>query len=152
MYIPTTTLTQGSGYSELAYVEITSIVTSTQTTEAAADVVVTAGAFTADGTSAILIEFWATAWEAPSDGTVNIALYENGASIGRWAAASFLVSGAETILSYSPVYAARRIIPASGSRTYSVRLFGSAGTKTVYAGAGGSGNDPPAFIRITKVT
>jgi hypothetical protein len=40
--------------------------------------------------------------------------------------------------------------PAAGAHTYAVKAFVSTGTLTVGAGAGGSGNLVPGWLRVTK--
>jgi len=40
--------------------------------------------------------------------------------------------------------------PASGAHTYAVKAFVSTGTLTINAGAGGSGNLVPGWLRVAK--
>lgn len=141
----------GSGYTEVTYNAITSGVNITATTEATANTIVTASSFTADGTSAYLIEFFAPAVR-PDTGAIgrilDLYLYEGSGSVGQLA--QFRTPAAQS--DNKPAFVACRLVPASGSRTYSVRGDVSAGTGVISAGAGGSGNLMPAYIRITKVT
>lgn len=138
------------GY-EMAYAEFSSPVSVTQTVEASADTVVTAGAFTADGSSAYLIEFvpaYVNADNAGAGRSIKFWLFEDGSSIG-----SLGLHMAETATNnFSDFQGSRRMVPASGSRTYSIRATVSAGTGSVGAGAGGAGNYMPGYIRITKAT
>jgi hypothetical protein len=135
---------------EQAYVEFTAGVGCSATTEGTANTIVTAGAFTADGTSAYLIEFFCPSITTPAAGgaTVDLVLYEDGSSIGK--IGRVLNAGASEI--FGPVSASRRRVSASGSRTYSIRGFVSSGTGTANAGAGGNGNVMPGYIRVTKAT
>lgn len=45
-----------------------------------------------------------------------------------------------------------RLTPSNASHTYSIRGTRVSSNATVVAGAGGSGNAMPGFIRITRVT
>lgn len=149
-------LQQLGGLGEIDYTQFTSPVSVTGGSEGAATTIVTASAITADGSSAYLIEFFAPNIDGYSqqDPAVGFALYENGSSIGIFGYnAANVSSGGENSETRWPVHLSRRLVPSSGSRTYSVRAWHS-GTNnpTVTAGAGGSGNYVPGFIRITKVT
>ncbi len=81
---------------------------------------------------------------------MTVHLYEDGSAIGNIAevriqVASFGISGFIYGVSDD-------MVPASGSRTYSIRATRSAAnTMSVYAGAGGAGNRRPGFIRVTRV-
>lgn len=146
------------GY-EYDYTQITSNASLTATTEGTANTIVTASAVTFDGSTIVLIEWWAPHIVIPADAggrSVNFWLYEDGSSIGRLgsAAAPGVVSGSGGTIfggGSMPVGHKRRMTPASGSRTYSIRGSVSGGTATVAAGAGGAATILPAFIRITKV-
>lgn len=130
---------------ELTYNEFTSPVSITATTEGTANTVVTATAHTYDGATVALIEFFAPAVLIGTN-RIDFALYLDGASIG-------LLS--DSVNTSNPPWSharlARRVTPASGSRTYSVRAFVNGGTGSVRAGAGGSGAVVPGFIRVTQV-
>jgi hypothetical protein len=137
------------GY-ELDYVEFTSVVSITATTEATANTVVTGSSVYYDGSTDVIIQFYAYA-ARPDNGaasrSLSIWLYEDGSSIGNMA---FLRTPATGFMNVA-VKLERRHTPASGSHTYSVRASVSAGTGEVAAGAGGSGAPMPGFIRITRV-
>lgn len=144
-----------SGYSfldvgpEVAYAELTGSVSITATTEATAQVVVTAPAFIADGSSQYLVEFFVPHIQPAGavNATHSVAFFVDGVTDGRVgimqtpAAAGFAV----------PMRLARRLTPAAGSRTISVRAWVSTGTGQLWAGLGGAGNYTPGFIRVTKV-
>jgi hypothetical protein len=134
---------------EVTHNEVTSSTSVTATTEATANTVVTATAFTADGSTPVLIEFYAPS--AFTDGAavarvLSIWLYLDGASIGKLGQ---LTTPAASNMEAS-LHLMRKLTPAAGSRTYSVRASVNAGTGGVAAGAGGLGNAMPSFIRITK--
>lgn len=137
-----------SGF-EVDYVEYTAPVTVSATTEAAATTVVTGSAIDYDGATAVWLEFFAPTIllsATPAAPSVATVLYEDGASIGRWG--NTIVgpgNQGEQLLK-------RKITPASGSHTFSVRAFrdSGAGANQVFAGVGGSGNFLPGYLRTTK--
>lgn len=137
------------GFAVVAYQEFTSNVPVTGTTEGGATTIVTAGAFTPDGTSAYLVEFYACEARpnGAAGGTLTVYLYLDGSSIGRIcgvvdpAAASMFV----------PLYGARRLIPSNASHTFSVRAADNAGSGRIDGGAGGSGNLMPGYIMVTRL-
>lgn len=123
---------------ELSYVQFTSSVAITATTEATADTVVTAGAVSVDGSTPIIIEFYSPGCDA----NIAIVIYDGSSTIGGVCAFT------QTAAAFMNVR--KRITPSNGSHTYSVRAYKSSGTPSVTAGAGGSGNNMPGFIRITR--
>lgn len=134
---------------EQAYNEFTANSgTGAATTEGTAATVVTATAFTADGASAYLIHAYIPYAEDWGSNNIIFVLYLDGVSVGKWG--EYKGTGYDR----RPVHLSRRTIPASGSRTYSLRAYNvAAANNAVFAaGAGGSGNYMPGFIRITKVT
>jgi hypothetical protein len=72
-------------------------------------------------------------------------LYQDGVSIGTLATIQVPAAASMQV----PVRVARRLTPAAGSHTYSVRASVSTGSGTVYAGVGGIGVNVPTFIRIS---
>ena len=136
---------------EVAYAEFTSDVSITATTEGTANTIVTAPSFTADGVSAYLIEFYSVAVEpnsAVAGRSVGLWLYQDGASIGSIGTA---LSQVASITYYATMVARRRIMPAAGTHTYSIRGSCSAVSATVHAGVGGIGANTPGYIRISKI-
>jgi len=137
---------------ELDYVQITSPVSPTHTSEATADTVVTGSSVAYDGSTVVMIEFW-TDWASPdASGAHDLRfwLYDNGSSIGFMGYVQSMTDGGQA--QYRPVHLMRRITPSNASHTYSIRASVDGGTGSIHAGAGGSGAEPPAFIRITRVT
>lgn len=139
---------------ELLYTQFTSPVSITSTSSAAADVIVTASAFTFDGATVALIEFYSPAVQAPNSSAPHmyISLYEDGTHKG---VLGDVTNSTATTYSF-PMLGIARFVPASGSRTYSVRGYMSAGSTTQQVGAGafgsGSGTLSPGFIRVVKAT
>jgi hypothetical protein len=133
------------GY-EYAYGEITAPVSITATTDATANDCADAPSVTFDGSTIVEVEFYSPKINPGSDGRLLIALYENGSSKLRLADIQLTNSS-----SSKELLVRRRLTPPAGSDNYSVRAFVTAGTGTVGAGAGGSGNLAPGYIRVTKV-
>lgn len=137
---------------EQAYTQITSDVSVTATTEGTANTIITGASFTADGTSAYLIEFFSPQVITPGGATdrgISLVLLENTTvKLGFWAQILPSASMVERV----PVHLQYRYTPAAGSTNFVVKAFVTAGTGTVKAGAGGSGTVAPAFLRVTKVT
>lgn len=133
---------------EVVYTEKTSSTNITATTEGTATTIITASAFNADGSSAYVIEFFCEFLQlAAASNTTKLWLYQDGSSIGQIGTHRF---GSVPDVDGWSVFVARRLIPSSGSRTYSIRGSVDSGTAIATAGAGGSGAFMPAFIRITR--
>lgn len=134
---------------EFDYVQITSPVSPTATTEATANTIVTANAVTYDGSTVIVLEFFAPGLERSTTGSLFLYLYDGSSSIGR--IGLFTNSAAAT--ARVPCHVRYRFTPSAAAHTYSIRgVIAGSGTATVTAGAGGStGAEYPAFIRQTKV-
>jgi len=138
----------GAGATELDYAEFTSGVTVTATTEATATGVVVGTGVVYDGVTPIIVTFSAYYLEpsAAAAGRSIIAwLYEDGTSIGAIVNAQTSNAGTPA---HFPVHAERRITPTTGTHTYAIKSSVNAGTGTVAAGPGGSGNLAPGYIRI----
>ena len=113
----------------------------------------TAGAVVFDGSTVVEVEFFcysADVWTTASS-FLAFVLYDGASSIGLFA---FLRGPAGTGEGYvrAPINVRRRLTPSSASHTYSVRAYVSGGTGNAYAGAGGSGNAIPGFIRIVPIS
>jgi hypothetical protein len=132
---------------EFAYAEITASVSVTATTEATAQTIVTAPAITLDGSTIVIIEFFAPMARNPAaNQTLQFALYE-GSSSRSLLSQIFSTAGQID----TPVHLTRRITPSAGAHTYSIRAFVAAPSGIVFAGPATPGNNTSAFIRITKV-
>lgn len=135
---------------EYAHKEFTGYVTISATTEATATTIVTAPAVTFDGATAVLIEFYAMDFLSnahASGNAVFLALYEDGASIGQIGVLSISANANLQV----PVRVARKKTPSAGSHTYSIRGYRTNADGIAVAGSGGSGDEMPGFIRITRV-
>lgn len=133
---------------ELAYVEKTTNVTVTATTEGTAQEIVSAGPVTFDGTTRVCIEWFAPSFRPENTGSVNVnitVILKDGSTVIGY------ISGAASGAAYltTPTGGKRYITPTAASHTYSVAAFVGSGSGVVYAAAGGS-DSVPGFIRITK--
>ncbi len=135
---------------QLDYVESTTADTAvTATTEAGATTIVTGNAVAYDGSTPVLIEFYAPMILLPSvaGDDFTIVLYDGGSSIGKLSVA---LTPANSLGYPGALNVSRRLTPSNASHTYSIRAYGSRNDGHIYAGAGGSGNRMPLYIRITR--
>jgi hypothetical protein len=142
----------GAQGTELDYVQVTSDTNVTATSEATANTIVTGSAVAYNGSTAVWIEFWCDhAGPTATGGTNDIRfwLYDGSSSIGFIAYSQQDQASGQR--QYLPIIGKRRITPSNATHTYSIRASVSAATGLVAAGAGGSGNIAPAYIRITRV-
>jgi len=131
---------------ELAYAQITAAVSITSTAEATGTDIVAAPAVTADGSTALLIEFFTpiAAPAAIANESMAINIYENGANVGRIA----LVTTPTAAQMTTAIYGRLRRTPAAGSRTYKAGGWRVAGNGIV---GGAVGPYLPTFIRVSRV-
>lgn len=133
----------GSG-SELDYVQTTSSLTVTATTDATAQAFATGNSVAYDGSTAVLIECYVPFASA----TVAIVfnLYDGSTDLGRLGQLNSPTTAGTNL----PMLLARRLTPSNASHTYSVRAWKTSGTASANCGAGGTATTLPGFIRITK--
>lgn len=140
-----------AGATVQSYVEITSGVSVVGTAAGTATTVVTAGAFTADGTTIYCVEFFAydVSIASGAAGFAIVTLNEGATEIGRVAGLNNGGAGAQTDFS---VLARRFITPSAGAHTYIIKAYRGTPAVTINAGTGASGTDnaPPAYVRITS--
>lgn len=134
------------GY-EFDYVEFTSGVNITATTEGTANTVVTGSAVAYDGSTAVLIEFETSYFQAVVADNGRLWLYDGASSIGQVAV---VTNPHATNVLRVPVRVSRRLTPSAATHTYSIRGSTGSGTAVVNAGAGGNGNSMPGYIRIIR--
>ena len=129
------------GY-EFTYAEVTSGGNITATVEGSADTIVTAGAVAFDGSTVVVIEFFAMGVLSAAGETTYLVLFDGASSIG------YIGQG---MVALNPsMMVRRRLTPTAATHTYSMRAIVTGGTGTWTAGAGGVGANSPAYIRITK--
>lgn len=138
---------------ELDYVQITSNVTITSTSDGASGgtAIIDGNAVTYDGSTRICIEFYTDALlltAAIAGHLVRINLYDGTTDLGRMAEAAGVVTG---VSHRFPVLARRLLTPSAASHTYHIRGIkdASGDTASVLADAGGSTLRMPAYMRIT---
>ncbi len=133
------TLAQMLKAEELDYVETTSSLTITATTDATAQAFVTGSSVSYNGSTRICVE----AYSENCSGTVTCIanLYDGSTDLGRiWQINGSLNVG---------MLARRFLTPSNASHTYSIRFWKTSGTAAANAGAGGAGVTMPGYIRIT---
>jgi len=138
------------GY-EIVYSQITSNANITDTSEATATALITATA-TFDG-APVICQFYSAQVDTDSSvasDLVGITLFEGSTQITRLAQVRTIVTASRYI---GPVFAAYRFTPTAGSHTYKLCAYCSSttGTPAIEAGSGGTGANPPAYIRFIKV-
>lgn len=134
---------------EVAYVEFTSDVSVTATTEATGNSVVSAGAITFEAVPH-MIEFFAPGARpdnAAAGRVLHLILYDSTTALGELAAPQTPAAANDN----QPVFLARRLTPTAASHTYNVKAWVSTGTGLVQAGAGGTGTKLPGFIRAVRI-
>ncbi len=138
------------GY-EFDYAERTSGALSvTNVTEGAADTFVSGNAVTYDGSTIVMIECFCPAARpdiTAAGRNIKFVLYDGGSSIGILGTNAAAAAASDP----KPVLLRRRLTPSNAAHTYHFKAFVSAGTGNMDAGAGGSGNNMPGYIRITRV-
>ncbi len=134
----------GSVGSELDYVETSTSLTVTATTDATAQAFVTGNSVAYDGSTVVLIEIYVPFGSATV--TLICNLYDGSTDLGRIGQLNAGTGGFN-----APMPMARRLTPSNASHTYSARFWKTSGTSSANCGAGGTGTTLPGFIRITRV-
>ncbi len=128
---------------ELAYVEFTSPVTVSATSEGTPTAVVSAGAVVY-AAARIKIEFYAPGYNTGNGTGANLLanLWDASTNLGRIAVAQ----GVNLIY---PIYAVRYLTPTAASHTYKIQAWQTVANGTILAGSGGVGAQLPGFIRVS---
>ncbi len=130
---------------ELDYVQITSGVNITATTDATANSVIDGNAVSFDGSTRIKIEFWTLSATAAASGELVVVLYDGSTDLGRLAELQSAGSSAHD----TALYGVRFLTPSNASHTFHIKAWTTTGTSIINAGAGGAGVNFPAWYRIT---
>lgn len=148
LYVKSTAVTLDTGWialpgQELDYAQITANSSGiTATTEATSQVVISGNPVYYDG-SRVKLSVFAPKLSSAASLAATFVLYRDSAVIGQ-------VYGG-TVNTSSPGLEFELFdTPAVGAHTYAVKAFVSTSTLTVNAGAGGSGNLTPGWLRVTK--
>jgi hypothetical protein len=136
---------------EINYTQITAPVNIVSTTEATGTTILSPGALTFDGT-AVICEFFGNLSlpTAAASNLLVVSLFEGATQItelGTWR------TEVTSPVPLAVAYCAFRFTPTAASHTYTITAFVSSttGTPAVSGGPGGTGANPPAFVRFTKV-
>lgn len=113
--------------------------------------IVTASGVTINTGDIIEVEAYLPQIEGDGGGTLTVALYDNGSSIGELGYFSHEASASSTEERSMPGYFKRRLQPSGGSHTYSIRAKRSAPNWHINADDGGSGDLVPGFIKVLKL-
>lgn len=136
---------------EYDYVEFVAAVTITATTESGSTTIVTGSSVAYDGSTIVMIEFFAPNAEPYTAGIgalIVFTLFEDGVIVGIMGAARTPVSGTSWV---APIRLSLRKTPSNASHVYSVRAYRTVGNGTVTGQGGGTGTYIPGYIRITQV-
>lgn len=146
---PQIPLSSMPGY-ELDYVPFTAPVSITATTEAGANTVVTGSSIAYDGSTVVLIEFYAPfgVTQPTAAAQLFVDLWDGATDLGHLA---LLRTPTSATGFDAPIYVARRLTPSNASHSYVIKAWTSSGTGSVNAGVGGVAATLPGFIRITRV-
>lgn len=128
---------------QLDYAKITANTSNiTVTTEATATAVITGNSVSYDGTQ-VKVEFFAPGYDTGSNSIlVTGVLLCDTDVLGTF---PINTDGTNEPISVSTFHT-----PAAGDHTYVVKFYVSAQHVVIHAGAGGSGNALPAYLRVTK--
>ena len=134
------------GY-QLDYVQITSPVSITATSDATANAIIDGNAVTYDGSTRIKIEFFTPDITVPVGNAITVVLNDGSTDLGRLGTTANHTSSSND----QAFYAAAFLTPSAAAHTYHIKawIFSSA-TGTIGTGVGGAGVNLPAWYRITK--
>lgn len=146
-FITGTSASVSPGY-EYDYVESTTPLSVTATSEGTAQTFISGGSVSYDGSTKICIEFFAPRIkpDANAGRYIVVIVLEDSTVLGQFALLRTPAAGTDD----KPVLVRRFRTPSAGSHAYTVKAWVSAGTGSIDVGAGGAGTDIPAYLRITK--
>lgn len=137
--------THPPGY-EYTRASFTAPVTSTAVTEGTAATVKASSSVTYDGTE-VCIEFFAPWVTHNTNGSgIILLLYEDATLLGEITRTQVALANDKVPIGSLRVFRT----PTAAAHTYTVKMWGSAGTQTVAAGAGGTGAAVAGYIKIAK--
>lgn len=135
---------------ETQYVQVGSSVPISGTTAASATTIITAEAFTPNGTDRYRVEFGIGELSIPGHASGNTCvfhLYDGAANLGRVAA---VATDATTRL-VIPVAGRRTLTPGNAPHTYSIRAHRGNADCTAVGGGGGADVALPIWLSITRL-
>jgi hypothetical protein len=148
LYVKTTAVTLSTGWvalpgQEFDYVQITANPAGiTATTEGTSQPVITGDSVYYDGTR-VKVSFFVPKLTSSASLNATFVVYRDATVIGQ-------VSGGTVNTTAEAMEFEILDTPPAGAHAYAVKAFVSTGTLTVNAGAGGSGNLVPGWLRVTK--
>jgi hypothetical protein len=148
LYVKSTAVTVSTGWvalpgQELDYAQITASPAGiTATTEATSEAVIGGNSVWYDG-SRVRVAFFVPKLSASASQSVTFVVYRDSTVVGQVFAGTVNTTLQGAGFEFFDT-------PAAGAHTYAVKAFVSTGTLTVGAGAGGSGNLVPGWLRVTK--
>lgn len=136
----------GGAEADAAYLSSSGLVNVTATTAATANTIITAPAFTAVAQPYWIEFFCGRVAPDPNGRQVIFTLWLDGVDAGSFGSVKNVGSGGITVTMDAPVILRRKVTPAAGSRTYSIRAYhlGGGGTSVVDGAYG------PMYVRIVK--
>lgn len=137
------------GY-EYDYVERTSNLTVTATSDAAAQDLIVGNAVTYDGSTRVKIEAFVVAASITPNQNVVLNLYDGSTDLGRLCNIGPPTGTGASGSMVMMMKGERFLTPSAGAHTYKVRAWKTGGTAVVAADTGGAGLYLPAWYRITK--
>jgi hypothetical protein len=137
----------GSALTVVSRTERTTDLLVTGGNEGGATTVVTAPAFTPDGTSVYGFQVFGAQCEVANNTSLLGVLFQDGAAIGTL----FDFSNGTTLTLAWPMTATYYFTPTNASHTYSWRAWRTTSNCNIFAGSGGAGHLVPAYLLITKI-
>jgi hypothetical protein len=148
LYVKSTAVTVNTGWlavpgQEFDFAQITANPAGiTATTEGTSQAVISGNQMYFDG-SRVKVSFFVPKLSASASLTATFVVYRDSTVVGQ-------VFGGTVNTTLQGIEFELFDTPAAGAHTYAVKAFVSTGTLTVNAGAGGSGNLVPGWLRVTK--
>lgn len=146
MLIPQAIVQSGvvPGY-EFGYDQITGNVTVTSSTESAGTTIIACAPHSFDG-EPVFAQFF-TQLQPSSGSQVTCSLFEDATQITRLCE---YIPGTISSTQH-PYTTSYRFTPTAGTHTYTVTAYRGSSNGSIIAGSGGTGGEPPTFIRFIKV-
>lgn len=127
------------------YVERTTALAVTPTTDATAETWIAGNPVAYSGTQRVRVEAWSWDVNCTSGQQLVINLYDGAVDLGRIGILGNSASATLTI----PLYVSRFLTPSNGVHTYNIKVWKTGGTANLDSGAGGTATAVPSWMRIT---
>jgi hypothetical protein len=133
---------------ELDYVAYTAPVAASAATQAGANTVVTGNAVTYDGSTKVMIEYWAPYAYSGLNGTLYVDLWMDGSLLATLYQAG---SSSHPAMYYGAILARCQRTPSAGSHTFTIKAWRITIDGSLGGGNGSPSDFVPGYMRITKV-